>query len=175
MPRPTSKTQLITQAQEVYAQLQAELQKLSSEDMIEMDIVGAWSVKDVLAHLLTWQQMTLSWYRAGRQGESPAIPSARYTWREIPALNQEIYETHRDDPLDEVQQSFVASHEETLNLIESMTNDELFNAKVYAWTKSTTVGSYFTSATCSHYEWARKEIRRGMKAKQTEAKTLTGQ
>ncbi len=166
MSRPTSKTQLLQQAATNYAQLQAELAKLSPEVMIEADTVGTWSVKDVLAHLLTWQQMTLSWYRAGREGASPAIPSARYTWREIPALNQEIYEMHRDDPLDDLQQAFAASHAETLSLIETMSNDELFNPKVYAWTKSTTLGSYLTSATCSHYEWARKEIRRGIKAKQ---------
>jgi hypothetical protein len=153
------------QARERYDALQAELAGLPLEEMVEAGIVGEWSVKDVLAHLTAWQQMTHAWYQAGKRGETPITPSEKYTWREIPALNQEIYENHRDRPLDEVKREFVASHRETLDLIETTTDDELFTPKVYAWTKSTTLGSYLTSATSSHYEWARKEIRRGFKAK----------
>ncbi len=166
MPRPTSKNQLLEQAPADYAALQAELKDLSAATMIEPGIVGDWSIKDVLAHLQVWQQMTVSWYRAGKDGTTPVTPSEKYTWHEIPALNQEIYETYRDQPLDEIANNFVASHQATMNLIETMSEEELFKPKVYAWTKSTTLGSYLTSATSSHYAWARKEIRRGLKAKQ---------
>lgn len=165
MPRPTSKTQLLEQTRQTYDVLQAELDKLSPEQMVEGGIVGEWSVKDVLAHLMAWQQMCLDWYRAGKRGETPVTPSEKYTWRQIPALNQEIYETHRERPLDDVIQEFNASHQRILAAIEDITDAELFTPKVYAWTKSTTLGSYLTSATCSHYAWARKEIRRGLKAK----------
>lgn len=166
MPRPTSKKQLLEQACTSYDALQTELDKLTPNAMVESGVVGEWSVKDVLAHLFAWQQMTLGWYRAGKRGETPVTPSEKYTWREIPALNQEIYETHHDRPLKKVQTALNASHREALDLIETMTDDELFTPKVYAWTKTTTLGSYLTSATSSHYEWARKEIRRGIKAKQ---------
>lgn len=165
MPRPNSKAQLLEQAQQRYTVLQSEVTALSPEELVVGGIVGEWSVKDVLAHLLAWQQMVLSWHRAGKRGEIPATPSEKYTWREIPALNQEIYEAHRDWPLDKVIADFAASHQEILQEIEFMSNDELFTLKVYAWTKSTVLGSYFTSATGSHYDWARKEIRRGIKAR----------
>jgi hypothetical protein len=36
---------------------------------------GGWSVKDILAHLIEWQQMNLDWYAAGRRGEKPAMPA----------------------------------------------------------------------------------------------------
>jgi hypothetical protein len=164
MPRPTSKTQLLEQARTGYAKLQADLTPLSPAEMTAPDMVGPWSIKDVLAHLLAWQHMVRDWYLAGKRGETPATPSEQYTWREIPALNQAIYETHRDRPLADVQAEFEASHQEIVELMEAMSNDELFTPQVYAWTKSTTLGSYFTSATSSHYEWARKEIRKGLKA-----------
>ena len=162
MPRPTSKSQLLEQAQVNYAKLQDLLGTLSPEEMVCAAIVGEWSVKDVLAHLLAWQQMALSWYRQGKAGKTPVTPSEDYTWREIPALNQAIYEAHKDWPLDNVTAQFEASHAEMLAEIETITNDDLFTPKVYAWTKSTTLGSYLTSATCSHYDWAHKEIRRGI-------------
>ena len=29
---------------------------------------GGWSVKDILAHLVEWQEMNLGWYAAGLRG-----------------------------------------------------------------------------------------------------------
>ncbi len=46
-----------------------------------------------------------------------------------------------------------------------MSNEELFTAGRYAWTKKNTLGTYMVSATSSDYLWARKEIRKGFKAK----------
>lgn len=166
MSRPTSKTQLLEQTRKNYTTLQSEITKLSPDVMTIGGVVGEWSVKDVLAHLIAWQQMVLTWYRKGKQNEVQRIPSEKYTWREIPALNQEIYENHRHQPLDEVLTEFAASHQETVSEIETMSDRELFTPQVYAWTKSTTLGSYFTSAMSSHYDWASKEIRRGLKNKQ---------
>lgn len=165
MPRPKTKDQLLELASKNYDKLQVEITNLTPDEMTESGVVETWSVKDVLAHLTAWQQMTLSWYRIGKAGETPSTPSEKYTWREIPALNQEIYETYRDDPLDDIQRNFIASHEEAMTLIESIDDEELFTPKVYQWTRTTTVGAYFISATSSHYDWACKEIRRWIKAK----------
>ncbi len=165
MPRPTSKAQLLEYSAANYEKLQAEIAGLTPEEIVEPGTVGEWSVKDVLAHLYEWQRMMRSWYAIGKRGENPTTPSEKYTWKEIPALNQEIYETYRDIELEDIIAKLAASHEEILREIDSMTDDELFTPKVYQWTKSTTLGSYLTSATSSHYDWARKEIRKGIKAK----------
>jgi hypothetical protein len=37
---------------------------------------GGWSIKDILAHLVEWQQMNLDWYAAGQRGVQPA----HYLW-----------------------------------------------------------------------------------------------
>ncbi len=165
MPRPKSKDQLLEQARQNWEKLQAEVDQLTEDQITEADIVGDWSVKDVLAHLTEWQKMTLAWYCAGKAGETPITPSETYTWRQIPDLNRAIYEKHKDSSLDKIQANLLASHKETINIIEQISNEELFTPKVYKWTKSTTLGSYFTSATSSHYDWAYKEIRKGLKAK----------
>ena len=34
---------------------------------------GGWSVKDVLAHLVEWQNLCLGWYSAGIRGEPVSI------------------------------------------------------------------------------------------------------
>ena len=165
MPRPTSKTDLLAAIDQERGVLEAFLETLTPEQMVEPGVVGEWSVKDVLAHLIEWEQMVLSWYRAGLRGEVPELPAPRYKWNQTPQLNQAIYEKHRDRPLDEVTEQFHASHQEMLGVIQELSNEELFTAGRYAWTKKNTAGTYFVSATSSHYLWARKEIRKGLRTK----------
>jgi hypothetical protein len=166
MPRPTSKAELLTAIEKERGALEELLESLSSEDMIEPGVVGEWSVKDVLAHLTEWEQMVLGWYRAGLRGQMPELPAPGYKWNQTPQLNQKIYKKHRDRALEQVLREFQDSHEEILDVIHDLSNDDLFTAGKYAWTRRNTMGTYFVSATSSHYLWARKEIRKGLKVKQ---------
>ena len=165
MPRPTSKTDLLAAINQEREALETTLEALTHEQMVETGVVGEWSVKDVLAHLIEWEQMVLEWYRAGLRGENPELPAPGYKWNQTPQLNQLIYEKHRDRPLDEVREQFQASHREIFGVIQELSNEELFTPGRYTWTQKNTLGTYFVSATSSHYLWARKEIRKGLKAR----------
>ncbi len=165
MPRPTSKTDLMAAIKQERGALEATLETLTPEQMVEPGVVGEWSAKDVLAHLVEWEQMVLGWYRAGLQGEIPELPAPGFKWNQTPQLNQRIYEKYCDRPLGEIMERFHASHQEILGVIQGLSNKELFTAGRYAWTQKNTLGTYFVSATSSHYLWARKEIRKGLKAR----------
>lgn len=166
MPRPTSKHDLLAAIEKERTALEAFLEPLTTEQMTLPGIVGDWSAKDVLAHLFAWEQMVLSWYDAGLRGETPELPAPGFKWNETPQLNQQIYEEHRDWPLDKVMGQFHTSHQEILGVIRELPNEKLFTAGHFAWTKKNTLGTYMVSATSSHYLWARKEMRKGFKAKQ---------
>ncbi len=165
MPRPTSKTDLLTAINQERGALEAILKTLTPKQMIEPGVVGEWSVKDVLAHLVEWEQMVLGWYRAGLRGDIPEMPAPGYKWNQTPQLNQMIYEKHHDKPLGKVMEEFHASHREILGVIQELSNEELFTAGRNAWTQKNTMGTYFVSATSGHYLWAWEEIRKGLKAK----------
>jgi uncharacterized protein (TIGR03083 family) len=145
--------------------LDAFLATLTPEQMVAGGVVSEWSVKDVLAHLIEWEQMVLAWYAAGLRGETPQLPAPGYKWSELPQLNQAIYEKHRDRPLEAILAQYAASHAEIVALIQQLSDDELFEARRYSWTRSNTLGAYFVSATSSHYLWARNELRKGVKRK----------
>lgn len=166
MPRPTSKQDLLNAIEKERSALEAFLEPLTADQMMMPGIVGEWSAKDVLAHLIAWEQMVLGWYNAGLRGEMPELPAPGFKWNETPQLNQQIYEKHRDWPLDQVMAQFRASHLEILGVIQELSNEKLFTAGHFAWTKKNTLGTYMVSATSSHYLWARKELRKGYKAKQ---------
>ncbi|MFN2323278.1 MAG: ClbS/DfsB family four-helix bundle protein [Trueperaceae bacterium] len=163
MPRPTSKRDLLAAIEHERAKLDAALDVVAPERMLEPGVVGEWSVKDVLAHLYEWEQMALGWYRAGLIGEVPELPAPGYTWRATPQLNRAIFEKHRDRPLDEVMVAFHASRREILGVIESLSDEDLFTSGRFAWTRKNALGAYFVSATSSHYLWARTRIARWAK------------
>lgn len=165
MPRPTTKAALLAAADDELAQLERLLAPLSAEQQTAPGVVGEWSIKDVLAHLTAWHEMALAWHAAGLRGETPPTPGGGFTWAQLPALNQQIYAAHRDEPLAQVWAAFRESAARTRAAIEAAGDEQLFTPGVYKWTKSTTLGAYFVSATSSHYAWARTAIRKGLKAK----------
>ncbi|HMB23722.1 MAG TPA: ClbS/DfsB family four-helix bundle protein [Anaerolineales bacterium] len=165
MPRANNKKQLLEDIETEGKALEQLLAGLSLAQMTQPGIVGEWSVKDVLAHLLEWQCMVLKWHTAGLQGKVIPIPAEGLNWSQIPQLNQRIYETYRDTPLADIQKEFKSLHKKTLSTIQSLSDEELFTRGHYAWTRNNTLGTYFVSCTSSHYNWARTNIKKGMKAK----------
>ena len=122
---------------------------------------GGWSVKDVLAHLVEWQQMNLDWYAAGLRGETPAIPAPGFTLRELPRLNAMIYRKHHRRSLQAVLRDFRSHHERVVALIEALPDSDLVTLGRFSWTgKSWTLNDYLRASTAAHYLWARTRIRR---------------
>lgn len=164
MPRANNKKQLLEDMEVEGKALEQLLSGLSPEQMIQPGIVGEWSVKDVLAHLLEWQNMVLKWHTAGLQGKVIPIPAEGLNWAQIPLLNQRIYEAYCGTPLADIQKQLKATHKKMLNTIQGLSDEELFTRGHYAWTKNNTLGTYFVSCTSSHYNWARTNIKKGLKA-----------
>jgi hypothetical protein len=131
--------------------------------MTRPGILGNWSVKDVLAHLYEWQQMFFRWYAAGLRGETPAVPTEGFKWNQLPDLNQQIYETYLDRPLEDILDCFHASHRETIALIEALSDEALTTLGLYPWMNKNTLMAYLAANTSSHYQWAYKELRKGIK------------
>jgi len=165
MSKPTTKTQIIEAAETERAALEQLLASLTPEQMTQPNAMGNWSAKDVLAHLIEWEQMVIKWYEIGAKGKVPAVPSEEYNWGQLPQLNHAIYLKHRDRSLADVQKDFKASYKKTMKLIQDIPEKVMFTRGHYAWTKNNTLAAYFISGTSSHYRWARTEIRKGLKGK----------
>ena len=164
MPRPINKEQLLTAMQKEHGKLVDQLAPLSPEITNQTsETIENWAIKDVLSHVTAWEQMVVCWYRAGLRGELPQLPAPGFNWRQIPALNQQIYEAHRLESYETVKQNFDASYAEILSVVHAVDNEDLFTPERYAWTNKNTMGTYFVSATSSHYVWAKKEIRNCLK------------
>jgi len=132
---------------------------------------GGWSVKDVLAHLVEWQQMNLAWYAAGLRGEKPAMPAPGFTLRELPRLNEMIYRKHHRRSLQAVLSDYRSYHESVVELIEALPDADLVIMNRFSWTgPSWTLSDYLRASTAAHYLWARTRIRRWARSQQKDGR-----
>ena len=162
MPRPKTKAELLSASSDRFSRLNLAIDALSPTQ-IKASFPFEHrdkNVRDVLAHLHAWHAMMLDWYKTGMAGSKPDMPAKGYTWRTTPELNAAIWEKYQRTSLQSMRKKLDASHEALMELIHQHTNDELFTKCFYAWTGTTSLGSYLVSATSSHYDWALKILKR---------------
>ena len=165
MPRPTTKKELLAQSHARYNALIALIDGLSAADQQRAFRPGTMNrnIRDVLAHLHHWHLLMRAWYAVGMQGGKPEMPAKGYTWATTPELNRWIHGHYSAESLKKMRELLEGSHADVMALIERHTDAELFTKKRYGWTGSTSLGAYLVSSTCSHYDWAFKLIRKGLK------------
>ena len=157
--RAKTKNELLESIETTRELLNKKFSTLTPTQMVWPGSMDDWSVKDILAHLVDWEQRFIGWYKAGLKGEVPETPAPGMTWRELPKLNQEGYEQHINDSLEFVLEQYEKSHKEIVQLIEGMSEEEIFEMKYYEWTGNSPLLPWIAANTSSHYNWARRNIR----------------
>ena len=165
MARPTTKEDLLQASQSNFEKLFDLITSLTRE---EQEMTFAFddrdrNIRDVLTHLYEWHQLLLNWVKRNTAGESVTFLPAPYNWRTYPQMNLEFWKKHQTTALDQATEMLLKSHAQVMALIETFNNEALFRKDAFAWTGSTTLGSYCVSATSSHYDWAIKNIRKHKK------------
>jgi hypothetical protein len=164
MPQPKSKAQIVKRLQAERRRLEQNLAGLTADEMLLPGAVGPWSVKDVLAHLADWEARMPGWVAASRRGETVQTPEPGLTWKQVDAVNQRIYERHRDRPLDEVLAYFRETHDEFMAMVETMPEEEMLERGRYAFTGGSAVYDWLT-AYAAHDLWGKTKLRAWIKAR----------
>jgi hypothetical protein len=170
MGKRLPKQELLREIHQERIALDNVLALLTARQMTQAGVTrGGWSVKDVLAHLVEWQQMNLDWYEAGRRGEKPTLPAPGMTLRELPRLNELIYRKHHRRSLQAVLRDYRSNHDRMVALIETLPDTDLVTLERFSWTgPSWTLSDYLRASTAAHYLWARTRIRRWWRAQAKE-------
>ena len=157
--RAKTKQELLDSIQKERSLLENKYAGLTKNQMIWPGAMEDWSAKDILAHLVDWEQRLVAWYQAGLRGETPEPPAPGMTWRELPRLNEIGYQKHKDETLDHVMEQYHQSYQQTFTLIQTMSEEEIFEPGYYPWTGKSALLSWIAASTSSHYAWARRNIR----------------
>jgi hypothetical protein len=117
------------------------------------------NLRDVLVHLYEWHKLLLDWTDANLNGDAKPFLPEPYTWKTYGDMNVEFWKKHHATSYDDAKTMLCDSHGKVMSLIESLTNNELFEKKHFSWTGTTNIGGYCISVTSSHYDWAMKKIK----------------
>lgn len=172
MPRPTTKDDLIKAANEQYDKLCNLINSIDANDQnknfsFDKEAAGKeahWkrdnNMRDVLTHLYEWHQLLLNWVDNNTKGIRKQFLLESYTWKTSRDMNMEFFKKHQTTSFEEARQLLDDSHKKVIALAQTFTNDELFSKNVFDWVGTSSLGSYFVSATSSHYDWAMKKLKK---------------
>ncbi len=103
-----------------------------------------WSVKDLIAHLIYWEQKLVGAIQSGRWNASP--PSAT-----VNSVNAGVFENNRDRPLADVLADFRRSGEQVIKQVQALSDHDLTDPARFAWQKNRPLWDYIAGETVEHY------------------------
>ena len=170
MNQPTTKQELLDQAERAHQDMMRFLAALSDEEKTAPILDEGWSIKDSLAHLIVWEKMTMDWIGRSARGEEVKrfIPGFIYETddQRVPVmekLNEHLYEESKRRPLDDVMQDFRATHRVMLNFIESLDERDIFDPDRFAWRKGSPAFDALAGNTYEHYDEHKGWMAQGLK------------
>ncbi len=129
--------------------LESQLARLDAERMNDPVLPGGWSAKDMLAHLGWWERRSVEIYQELTAGGDPARP---VTPAEVDIVNAQVLSELRPHSLDWVREFEHNAYRDLLHLVETMPEEDLFDAQRFAWTGGYPFSEWILGNSCGHYD-----------------------
>jgi hypothetical protein len=133
---------------------------LSDEQRTQAGVIGDWSVKDIVAHIVVHQQRMLQWMVERMRGGSPtafqpyAMPDA-----ELADLNELIYQENREREWEEILRDLDKTHAELLAFVDAADEEDLMSTHQFQLLGGEALWEAVAANTIDHYEEHSRDIR----------------
>lgn len=117
------RAQLLTRLDKAWRTFQDSYGGLSDSQLMKPGITGNWSVRDILAHVTTWEQEALKHLPTILRGGRP--PKYSVTHGGINAFNAHMAEQKRGLTLAQVQRELDETHRRLLAFIETVAEEQI--------------------------------------------------
>jgi hypothetical protein len=133
-------TQIITMLREEFNRWEELLTGIREEQITAPNLIANMSIKDIVAHLTTWQQISVARMEAARDNREPEFPK----WPpeldpesedDLDQINAWIYETRHEQPWSDVHREWEERFLRFLELAESIPEKDLLEVGRYPWLK----------------------------------------
>jgi uncharacterized protein (TIGR03083 family) len=153
MAAPKNKVELLDEMQSGYRAFVALLARLDEPQLTTPGVNGDWSVKDILAHLATWQERAVLKLEAAKRGEVPLFMPSIHTDEEMDQFNAATFAAKRTLPLADIMQTFHASYARLRTAVEELDDEALFAGhKRFPWLEESELWESVAGNTFAHYE-----------------------
>jgi uncharacterized protein (TIGR03083 family) len=124
-----TKSELLAALRRDQSRLDALVASLDDARLTAPSLDGGLSVKDVLAHITTWEDLCAGWLRDVARGVTPARPETK----DVDGTNARAYATAKARPLADVIEASRASHAAIIDAIEALPDAELAAESRFGW------------------------------------------
>jgi hypothetical protein len=115
------RSQLLKRLDKAWEAFKSSYAGLSESELMEPGVTGAWSVRDIIAHVTSWEEEALKHLPLIQAGGKP--PRYSVTYGGIDAFNSQIIEKKRNLPLSEVLRQQEDTHGRLIEFIQSAPED----------------------------------------------------
>lgn len=115
--------QLLERLDKAWVAFKASYAGLSEAQLLEPGVTGAWSVRDIIAHVTTWDEEALKHLPSILEGEKP--PRYSVTYGGIDAFNALMTKRKESLSLSEVLRQLDDTHRRLVEVIERAPEDQL--------------------------------------------------
>lgn len=129
MSEQMSKAQLLERMQGGHQQFKTLLARLSDGQMSRPGVIGEWSVKDILAHIVVHEQRMSYWLEKRLRGTVPETPQPYgMPDDDLAEVNEQIYLENRDRSLAGVLIHLEEIFEQVLALVSASSEEDLMDS-----------------------------------------------
>ena len=138
MSEAISKQQLLEQFHAARANWEALLAEIGPQRMERAGVMGDWTMKDTIAHLITWWRRAVACLAAAQRGERPPDHPPQ---TEVAIINQWEFLTNRDRPLADILHDAAATWEQFEALLQAIPEATLSDTKRFTWMEGRPIGA----------------------------------
>jgi hypothetical protein len=151
------KALIISKLQEEFNRWEELLYGLSEEQIKASFFDGGRSVKDIIAHLTAWQQVSVARLEAALTGKEPVLPD----WLRgldpdsddiRDKYNEWIYELHHSKSWPDIHREWAARFHHLLELAEAIPENDLLEVGQYPWLKEYPLSAVLLGTYDHHHE-----------------------
>ena len=137
------------------------LATLSKEQLTASRFDLNWSIKDVMAHLWGWQQISIARMEGGVLDQEPKFPQwvldLHGVWEEnADQTNSRIYEINHEKPWSEIYQNWRNGFLRFLRLGNEISERDLLDGDRYPWLKGSSLAFILVASYDHHQEHLEK-------------------
>lgn len=165
MAVPQNKAELARAIADGYDRLVDDLRRVPADAVRERTMPGhaqgtVMSPSDLVAYLIGWNELVLSWHAQRAGGIEPAFPAEGYRWNQLGELAGSFYAQGADLSWGELLGRFDRAEKAILALIDGLDDAALYGAP---WYGTHTAGRMIQFNTSSPYANARTRLRRWLR------------
>lgn len=152
-----TKDELIDQLENSREAFLNAIEGLGDEDLQAKGVVGDWSIKDTMAHLVAWEAEMVKLLWQAQQGENPS--SAHFSGQSDDSLNAAFHALTRDRPLERVLDDFAAVRKQTIRRLEAFKATDLGDPLRFPWLNHTPLWKWIADSTFTHENEHAEQVR----------------